>query len=134
MNSTTPAYPNCIDTPSTLIHPSSSDTIVPKDAAPTIRSAANDPSLWRSILDTHGKAILKWASHQFLDLATAVPLETINARDLVNLLAKTGRLGYTETDVVEDETIVPRIHEADKGTQPSLSANSASTLPGVRTG
>jgi hypothetical protein len=40
MNITTLAYPNDIANPSTLHHPSSSDTILPKDAAPQAGSAA----------------------------------------------------------------------------------------------
>lgn len=121
--------PSSIDTSSSLTQPSSSDTLAPKDAAPPIRGATNGPSLWRSILDTHGKEILECASDQFLDLATALRLKTINARDLVSLLAKAGRLGFRETDVVEDETVGPLTHEADEG----LSTSFAPNLPGERT-
>jgi hypothetical protein len=127
MNISQPATLSSIDTSSRLTYPSS-DSLIPKDVAPPIGSAANGSYLWRSILDTHGKEILKCASHQFLDLATALRLETINARDLVSLLAKAGRLGYRETDVVEDETVDPLTYEAD-----GLSASFASTLPGERT-
>jgi hypothetical protein len=71
---------------------------MPKDAALPVGSAANGSSLWHSILDTYGKEILKCASHEFLDLATAMRLETSNARDLISLLAKTGSLGYKGTN------------------------------------
>ncbi|KIM92760.1 hypothetical protein OIDMADRAFT_149972 [Oidiodendron maius Zn] len=42
-------------------------------------------------------------------------LETISASDLVHLLAKAGRLGYRETDVVEDDAGDPLVHEVYKG-------------------
>lgn len=76
MNITTPPPPNRNDTPSTLFRPSSMDT-----AALPIGSAANGSSLWHSILDTYGKEILKCASHEFLDLAIAMRLKTINTRE-----------------------------------------------------
>lgn len=57
-----------------------------------IRSAANSLSLWRLIRDTYGKEVLNCASHEFLNIATVLRLETINARDPVNLLAKAGWL------------------------------------------
>jgi hypothetical protein len=56
-----------------------------------------------------------WTSDQFLDLATAQRLETINVRDLVNLLARSGRLGYKEMDVVENDAVYPLVHEAHEG-------------------
>ena len=45
----------------------------------------------------------------------ALRLETISARDLVHLLAKAGRLGYKETDVVEDDAGDPLVHEVYEG-------------------
>jgi hypothetical protein len=72
-----------------------------KGAAPSI-GRAEDLSLWRQILDTHGSQILGYASNEFLDLAIARRLETIEPRDLVNLLAKAGRIGYSETDIITD--------------------------------
>jgi hypothetical protein len=129
----TPTALRFIDTSSSSTHPSSSDTTIPKDTAPPIGSAANGPSLWRSIIDTHGKEILECASDQFLDLATALRLETINARDLVDLLAKAGRPRYIETDIVEGNAGERLDHEA-RGPRLRLDANSASTLPGQKTG
>ena len=128
---TTPAYPNHIDTTSTLIHAPSSKTIIPNGAVPPVGTAANCRSLWRSILDTHGKDILQCASDQFLDLATALRLESINAKDLASLLAKAGRLGYRGTNIVEDNAVDCLAHEADEGTQPSLDNHSASKVPDV---
>jgi hypothetical protein len=104
--------------------PSSHETPAPKG------TAANGPSLWRTILDTHGREILECASDQFLDLAIALRLETISARDLVELLAKAGRLGYMETDIIESDAVDPLAREADKG----LDASFSSTLPTERTG
>ena len=124
---TKPACPNHIDTTSTLIHSLSNDTIVPKGAVPPVGTAAKGLSLWRSILDTHGEGILQCASDQFLDLATALRLESINTRDLVGLLAKAGRLGYGSTSIIEDNAV----DEADECSQPRLGANSVSTVPGV---
>jgi hypothetical protein len=134
MNTTTPAYPNHIDTPSTTVHLSSSDTIILKDAAPPIGSAANGSSLWHSILDTYGKEILKCASHEFLDLATALRLETINVKDLDSLLAKVGRLGHRDINIIEHNIVDSMIQQVDEGTQPSRSGHSASTLPSTKTG
>ena len=82
-----------VDISSSLIPPSFIDTVIPKVAAPSVGSTADDSSLWNSILDTYGKEILEYASHEFLDLAKAQRLETINAGDLISLVAKAGRLG-----------------------------------------
>jgi hypothetical protein len=130
-NTTTPAYPNRTDTPSTLFHASSSDTIMPKDAALAVGSAANGSSLWHSILDTYGKEILQCASDQFLDLAMALRLESINTRDLNGLLAKAGRLGCRDTNIVEGNVVGFLAHEAGEGPQPSLRTHSASKVPDV---
>ena len=130
MNTTT----NHIDTPSTLMHPSSSDTIILKDAAPPIGSAANGSSLWHSILNTYGKEILKFASHEFLDLSTALRLETINAKDLDSLLAKAGRLGHRDISIIEHNKVDSLIQQVDDGTQPSRSGHFSPTLPRTRTG
>ncbi|KIN03298.1 hypothetical protein OIDMADRAFT_53095 [Oidiodendron maius Zn] len=113
-----PAALRPIDILSSLAPLSSTDTIIPKDDAPLIGNAAKGSSLWRSILDTHGKEILERASHQFLDLATALRLQTITTRDLVGSPAKAGRL----------------VDASDKDKQPSRSARSTSILPGARKG
>lgn len=85
-----------------------------KGAAPST-GRAEDLSLWRQILDTHGSQILGYASSEFLDLAVARRLQTIGSRGLVNVLAKAGRLGFNETDVISDnetdEQTVQAVHE-----------------------
>ena len=65
------------------------------------------------ILDTYGKEILEYASHKFLDLATALQLETINTGDLNSLLAKTGRLGGKGTNIVEGNDIDSQTYDGD---------------------
>jgi hypothetical protein len=57
--------------------------------------------------------------------------ETINARDLISLLAKAGRLGYKDTNLGEYNGVDCLVQEANEGT---LSAHSVSTLPGARIG
>jgi len=68
--------------------------------APSIGKAATGSPLVRAILESYGKEILESASEQFLDLAIEVRLQT---RELVKLLAKAKRLGYQETDIIDDE-------------------------------
>lgn len=82
------------------LNPSFSDAITPKDTAPPIGNAASGAYLWRSTLDSYNREILECARCQFLDLDKALRLDTINARDPVNLLAKAERLGHRETDVI----------------------------------
>lgn len=125
-----PASPNHSDNSSTLFHTSSGDAVTPKDAALPIGSTANGSFIWHSILDTYGKEILKCASDEFLDLATAMRLETIDARDLISLLAQAGRLGYKDTQPGEYSTDDCLTQEVDEDT---LSGNSAPTLAGART-
>jgi hypothetical protein len=127
MNISKPAALSPIDTSSGLTKPSSSDTIILKDGTPPIGSSTNGLSLWRSILDTHGREILECASNQFLDLAVVLRLETTGASDLGILLAKAGRLGHGPTDVIEGDVVDPLVHELNEGTQP-VSMKSASTL------
>jgi hypothetical protein len=69
----------------------------------------------RAILESYGKEILESASDQFLDLAIGVRLQTISARELVKLLAKAKRLGYQETDIIDDEDGVRYVQEANAG-------------------
>ncbi|KIN03078.1 hypothetical protein OIDMADRAFT_27538 [Oidiodendron maius Zn] len=71
--------------------------------APSIGKAATGSLLVRAIMETYGKEILESASEQFLDLALEVRLQTISTSELVKLLAKANRLGYQETDAVDDE-------------------------------
>lgn len=74
----------------------------------------------RAILEAYGKEILESASEQFLDLALEVRLQTISARELVRLLAKANRLGYQETDTVDDENGAPPVQggNADSSSKP----------------
>ena len=115
MNISKPTALSSYESSCGLTRPSSSDAVTSKDAPAVIESAANDLSLWRTILNTHGKEILECASNQFLDLAMALRLETISARDLVHLLAKARRLGYREMDVVEDDAGDLLVHEVHEG-------------------
>jgi len=82
---------------------SSSHATIDAVTAPSIGQAATGSRLVRAILESYGKEILESASEQFLDLAVEVRLQTISARELVKLLAKANRLGYQETDIVDDE-------------------------------
>ena len=65
-----------------------------------------------STLGAHGRQILDCASSQFLDLATARRLETIDERYLVSLLAKAEGLGYSGTDAVGHDETVHAIQDA----------------------
>jgi hypothetical protein len=85
---------------------SSSDIVISQDAAPLIGKASNDSSLVRSILAAFGKEILEFASDRFLDLALELQLKIISTRDLVILLAKADRLGYSETDIIDNKKTV----------------------------
>jgi hypothetical protein len=125
MNISTTAALGSIDTSSRLIHPFS-DTTIPKDPSTPVGSAANGPSLWRSIFNTQGKEILECASDQFLDHAIALRLETVSARHLVDLLAKAERLRYIESNIVEDNADEPLAHEANGSTRHSLRTDSTS--------
>lgn len=49
------------------------------------------------------------AGHEFLDLAIARRPQNIEPRDLVNLLAKAERLGYTEMDVITDNELTSKL-------------------------
>ena len=66
-----------------------------------------------------------------LDLATMLRLESINTRDLVGLVAKAKRLGYSGTNIVEGNALDCPAHEADGGPRPSLGTRSASKVPDV---
>jgi hypothetical protein len=129
MSVTTPAYPNHMNPASALIRAPSA--IITKGGISPVGTAANERSLWRSILDTHGEEILKCASDQFLDLATALRLESINTRDLVGSLAKAGRLAYKSTNVVDGNAVDCLQHRADEGTQTCLVTLPPSKVPDV---
>lgn len=131
MSIKTTGYPNRIDTASTLVHAPSSITTIPQGDTAPVRPGANGLYLWRSILDTHGQGILQCASDQFLDQAITLRLGSINTRDLVSLLAKAGRLGYNDTDIVEGDALDGLAYEADGGPQLRLATHSASKMPDV---
>jgi hypothetical protein len=94
-----------------------SDTVTLKGASPSIGKAATGSPLVRAILESYGKQILESASDQFLDLAVRVRLQTISERELVKLLAKAKRLGYQETDIIDDEDGVRPVQEANAGSR-----------------
>jgi hypothetical protein len=116
MNIATPAAQSSVShsSTSTLSH-SPSDAVIPKDAALSIGNALNGSSLVHSILEAYGKEILEFASDQFLDLAIAMRLKTINARELVGLLAKAERLGYSKADIIDGEDNVCPVQVACEG-------------------
>lgn len=99
-------------------HPYSSHLVTLKEAPASTRSAAESPSLCRTILDAHSMDILACASDRFLDLAVALRLETISARDLASLLAKSDRLGFKETATIEDYAVDTPVNEAHGVAQP----------------
>jgi hypothetical protein len=121
MNISKPTALGFYESSPSLTHPSSIDTT---------GSAEDSPCLWRTILDTHATGILSRASDRFLDLAMALRLERINARDLVSLLAKSGRLVDKETDTIELDAVDTLVDEEHDSTQPQrhLNAIPASTV------
>ncbi|KAI1428287.1 hypothetical protein F5Y12DRAFT_51685 [Xylaria sp. FL1777] len=60
-------------------------------------------------IDDIGPVLLKKCSDQFLDKALEQRLKTIDARSLINALARAERLGYESSDILEDqpERVVP---------------------------
>ncbi|KAL1901695.1 hypothetical protein Cpir12675_000386 [Ceratocystis pirilliformis] len=54
-------------------------------------------------IDTISEKILEKASPEFLDKAMAERLKTIDSRNLLNMLARAERLGYTMDDVLDDD-------------------------------
>jgi hypothetical protein len=60
-------------------------------------------------IDEIAGAILERCSDQFLDRAMEQRLKTIEARPLINALARAERLGYESSDILEDqkEKVVP---------------------------
>ncbi|KAF4815762.1 hypothetical protein CGCSCA5_v007065 [Colletotrichum siamense] len=58
-------------------------------------------------LDELADNILSKASDQFLDKALVTRLPKIEARRLVNALARANRLGYDANDIVENEHVIP---------------------------
>ncbi|CCF47833.1 hypothetical protein CH063_16057, partial [Colletotrichum higginsianum] len=60
-------------------------------------------------LDEVADKIIAKASNTFLDKALVVRLRTIEARRLVNALARADRLGYNADDIVENEHVIPSL-------------------------
>lgn len=108
------------------------NAVIPKDPAPSAKGVSNGPSLGRSILEAFGKEILELVSDQFLDLAMELRLKAINIRGLLNLLAKAERLGYSETDIIDDEEAIRRVQKAHEGSRSCLDAIGASQPPGMK--
>ncbi|KAI5862083.1 hypothetical protein GGS23DRAFT_103928 [Durotheca rogersii] len=67
-----------------------------------------------SDLDELASEILDKASNSFLDLALEKRLRTIDARSLISALARAERLGYEDSDILDDQSprgaAVPPVH------------------------
>lgn len=66
-----------------------------------------------SDIDAMTSSILETASTKFLDAALAMRLRTIDAKPLINALARAERLGYEPDDIVEEpasgqERVIPQ--------------------------
>jgi hypothetical protein len=79
-----------------------SDTVTLKGASLSIGKAATGSPLVRAILESYGREILESASDEFLDLAVGVRLQTIDARELVKLLAKAKGLSAPQVLSTQD--------------------------------
>ncbi len=64
-------------------------------------------------------AILEKVDDQFLDKALEKRLRTIDARSLINALARAERLGYEDSDIVDDRREAPRFNPAPVPFNPS---------------
>ncbi|OHW99258.1 hypothetical protein CSPAE12_02035 [Colletotrichum incanum] len=60
-------------------------------------------------IDEIADKIIAKASNTFLDKALVARLPTIEARRLVNALARAERLGYDAADIVENEHVIPSL-------------------------
>ncbi|GKT48176.1 uncharacterized protein ColSpa_08357 [Colletotrichum spaethianum] len=60
-------------------------------------------------IDEVADKIIAKASNTFLDKALVARLPTIEARRLVNALARAERLGYDAADIVENENVIPSL-------------------------
>ncbi|KAI9745588.1 MAG: hypothetical protein M1818_001122 [Claussenomyces sp. TS43310] len=95
----------------------------PSDGGLSIERASKSSSLVHSILEAYDKDILEFASDQFLDLAVAIRFKSIDARELVGISAEAERLGYSKTDIIDDEELVC------KGSPSRLDASGPSKPP-----
>ncbi|OHE99038.1 hypothetical protein CORC01_05728 [Colletotrichum orchidophilum] len=66
-------------------------------------------SMSKTDIDELADKILSKASDDFLDRALVARLPTIQARRLVNALARAERLGYDAADIVENEHVIPSL-------------------------
>ncbi|KAF4123404.1 hypothetical protein GMORB2_6105 [Geosmithia morbida] len=86
-------------------------------------------------LDQVTDLILSKASSQFLDKAMEARLKSIDARSLVNALARAERLGYDENDVVRErapgqpENVIPAAHNFSAPLSLLQGANSQPSVP-----
>lgn len=78
-----------------------------------------------SDLDEVSDKIIGKASNAFLDKALVARLRTIEARRLVNALARAERLGYDAADLVENEHVIPSL----PGPVPMASYQHPATAP-----
>jgi hypothetical protein len=79
------------------------------------------PHVYIRAMEDHGDKMLEVASNDFLDRAIEKRLQTIDAKELVALLAKAKRLGYDEEDVVdEEEDVVPPQDEVAQDSGPDF--------------
>ncbi|KAK2001014.1 hypothetical protein LX36DRAFT_653843 [Colletotrichum falcatum] len=66
----------------------------------------------QSDLDEVADKIISKASNTFLDKALVARLPTIDARRLVNALARAERLGYDANDIVKNERVIPSLPDS----------------------
>jgi hypothetical protein len=69
-------------------------------------------------LDSVADLIIEKASNAFLDKALACRLYTIDARSLLNALARAERLGYDAGDIIEDNPVPRRDEQVIPGQPP----------------
>ncbi|KIM92564.1 hypothetical protein OIDMADRAFT_36506 [Oidiodendron maius Zn] len=129
MSLSKPTSQTSVDISSSLTPPFFYRKPHPRAAASPVGSIADESSVWRSILDTHGREILECASRQFLDRATALRLETINTGDLNSLLAKAGRLRHNVIYIAEGNDVAGQTHNGVRRTQSCHNAHSISKAP-----
>lgn len=90
-------------------------------------------------LDEVSDSILNKCSNYFLDKAVERRLKTIDARSLINALARAERLGYENSDVLDDQrekvlSTAPstNLNQNQRNTQPSQQRQIAPTPQGSR--
>ncbi|KAH9909205.1 hypothetical protein F4778DRAFT_218566 [Xylariomycetidae sp. FL2044] len=82
-------------------------------------------------IDEVGDAIIEKASESFLDKAMAKRLRHIDARSLINALARAERLGYDKNDLLEDqkETVIPTMNDWQSANFPPANMPAAAPQP-----